>query len=121
MKIIAFILIVSMVSMSLSLSLNRFMDSPDLTAPQTELSCDMDCCCQPDDGCKDHEACEDNPDKSQRCNCGCDCSISVQLVAIGQNFPAPIELAPKVFSHGSFSENCQSEYLSPYFQPPRIA
>ncbi len=119
MKIIAFILIVSMVS--LSLSMNRFMESPDWMAPQTELSSEMDCCCQANDGCKDHEACEDEPDKSQQCNCGCDCSISVQVVAIGQHFPAPIELAPKVFSHGSFSENYQSEYLSPDFQPPRIA
>ncbi len=117
MKIIAFILAVSMVS----LSMNWFMDSPDWTVPQAELSCDMDCCCQQDDGCKDHEACEDEPDKSQRCNCGCDCSISIQLIAIGQHFPAPIELAPNVVSHGSFSENYQSEYLSPHFQPPRIA
>ncbi|MCP4311648.1 MAG: hypothetical protein GY790_10330 [Bacteroidetes bacterium] len=117
MKICASILVVSMVF----LGLNRFMEALDWMAPQTELSCDMDCCSQQTEGCEDYEGCEDEQGEENPCNCDCNCSPSIQIVAIGYHFPTSFELVPKAFDHGSYRDDYQSEYLSPHFQPPRIA
>ena len=117
MKMIVYILLVGMVS----LGFNRYMESPDWMVFQTELSCDMDCCCQSDNGCEDHEGFKEKPKKEKPCHCACDCSLSIQIVAIGQHIPTTPELTPRAFDYGIGCDYYQSEYLSPQSQPPRIA
>lgn len=117
MKIIAYILLVGM----LSLGLNKYIESPDLMVSSTELSCDMDCCCQSDDGCEAHEGCEDESEKEKKCHCACDCSLSIQIVVLGQYFQDIPKLASRAFDYGFGFDYYQSEYLSPQSQPPRIA
>jgi hypothetical protein len=122
MKIIAFILIVSMGF----LGLNRFMSAFEWLAPQAELSCSMECCggqsgccC-----CDPHGDKDQNPDNEtgngNQCQAACDCASFVQIIAIGTPVQSPVELSPHLFVHGIYSEHYQSRYLPPHFQPPRM-
>lgn len=123
MKILAFILIVSMAF----LGLNRFMVALDWMAPATELSCSMDCCTDDEGSCcgdqehGDEQETEDESDHDNQCQGGCDCSYSIQIVAIGIHFQSPLELSPRLFDHGVYHDSSYNEYLNPHFQPPRMA
>lgn len=122
MKIIVFILIVSMGF----LGLNRFMLALDWMAPQAELSCSMDrcggqnaCCCGDQENGEDQDS-EDEPENGNQCQAACDCAYSIQIAAIGTHIQSPVELCPHVFVHGVYHEHYQSQYLPPHFQPPRM-
>lgn len=121
-----FIAVILVVSMGL-LGLNRFMVALEWMAPATELSCSMDCCGSQDSCCcgaqeqGDDQETEDESDHDNQCQGGCDCSYSIQIVAIGTFIQSPIELSPLVFSHGIYHDNSYNEYLTPHFQPPRMA
>lgn len=119
MKVLAYILVVSM---SL-LGLNRSMVSLNNLAPQTELNCSMDCCSGHGDEqeSEDEAKAEDEPEKDIRCSGGCDCTSSIQVLALGIHFQNPPELYPRTFNHGSYHEEYYFEYLLPHFQPPRMA
>lgn len=119
MKVLAYILIVSMSF----LGLNRFKVSLDWMAQETELLCSMDCCSSHGDEqeSEDEAKAEDEPEKDMQCSGGCDCTSSIQILALGIHFQSPPELFPRTFNHGSYHEEYHFEYLLPHFQPPRMA
>ena len=127
MRVLAFILIVSMGF----LGLNRFMVALEWMAPQTEQTCSTDCCTSHDACCcSEHEEgdvqeieleTEDGTEKDTQCSGGCDCTYTVQILAIGIHFQASPELFSRTFNHGSYHEEYCFEYLLPHFQPPRMA
>jgi hypothetical protein len=117
MKGLAFLLILSMGL----LGLNRFTMATDSVTPQTELSCNMDCCTNHATWCCNDHSSEEKPKKGTECSGGCDCSYSVQIVAMECPVQSPLDLTPRIFDHVSFQENYYFEYPFPHFQPPRIA
>jgi len=123
MKVLAYILIVSMSF----LGLNKFKVSLDNMATQTELNCSMDCCsshdacCCNEDESQDEAKAEDEPEKDIRCSGGCDCTSSIQVLALGIHIQSPPGLFSRTFKHGSYHEEYYFEYLLPHFQPPRMA
>ncbi len=121
MKVLAAILIISMGF----LGLNRFMDALDWMAPQTELSCEVDCCYSNDTSCcfdQEHEKNQDeDPENTGQCQGACDCSYSIQIASMEIPIQSPLELSSKTYNHGSFHELYYFEYLLPHFQPPRKA
>ena len=115
MKVLAYILIVSM---SL-LGLDRFMVSFDRMAPQTELKCSMDCCSSHDACCcNEHEG---GDEQDTHCSGGCDCTYSLQVLALGIHVQASPDLVSRTFNYVSYHEEYHFEYLLPHFQPPRMA
>jgi hypothetical protein len=111
MKGLAFILIVSMGLFGL----NRFTDALDWMAPQTELSCEPDCCVDQEQG----ENQEKDTENTGQCPGPCDCSQSIQIASMEIPIQSPLELSSKTFNHGFFHELYYFEFLIPHFQPPR--
>lgn len=123
MKVLAYILIVSMSF----LGLNKFKVSLDNMTPQTELNCSMDCCssldaccCNEHEGGDEHES-EDVPEKDIQCSGDCDCTYSLQVLALGIHVQASPVLVSRTFNYVSYHEEYHFEYLLPHFQPPRMA
>ena len=115
MKGLSFILILSMGLFGL----NRFTDALEWMAPQTELSCEMDCCCSDGTTCCDDQ--EKDPENTGQCQGACDCSYSIQIASMEVPIQSPLELSPKTYNHGIFHELYYFEFLIPHFQPPRKA
>ena len=119
MKLIAYILVCSMVF----LGLNRFTESLSFQDPQAEMACDMDCCESHDDCCGD-EAADDQGDQDgsdHRCPSGCDCSCCFQVVAIEYHILTFFGAAPQAAHYAAYHNSYHFEYLTPLFQPPRFS
>lgn len=112
MKIIAFILLVSMGL----LGLNRFQVDGEPLSAQSEMHCGMDCCCSQDKSCCDDE----EPEKDLQCSNDCDCSYSIHVIAMTTHVPSSIRLNSRFFEYGSSQNHYFFEYLPPHFQPPRL-
>jgi len=121
MKGLAFILVLSMGLFGL----NRFMDALNWMAPQTELSCKLDCSCSKDTSCcsnQEHgEDRDEDADDTGQCNGACDCSYSIQISSMEIPVLSPLELDSQTYDFGFFHELYYFEFLLPHFQPPRMA
>jgi len=114
MKVIAYILIVSLAFMGL----NRFMHGMENPMPVAEASCQMDCCATEDDSEKDEESTEHNPD--HECPPGCDCSCCFHLTAINYQFMSLAGAEMRTYHYGHFQDNYNFDFFIPLFQPPRL-
>ena len=112
MKVIAYILLVSMVLMGT----NRFMHGMDSLTNEVEMSCDMDCCASHDD-CDS----EEHPETDHNCPPGCDCGCCFHITAIYYQFTDVPAADIQSYHFAGYLNNYQFEYFIPLFQPPRLA
>ena len=118
MKLIASILIISMVFLGLS----GFAEGLSIQGQQSLMSCGMDCCDQHGDCCGDETPYDQGSQEDQdKCLPDCDCSYEFQLVAIEYHFVSSYGIAPKAVHYGNYTNTYHFEYFKPLFQPPRFS
>jgi len=119
MKLIASILVLSMVFLGLS----GFAEGMNFQGPRSKMSCGMDCCDQLGDCCDDETPDDQGSQEEQDSQCppDCDCSYEFQLVAIEYHFVTSCEIAPMAVHYGTYTNTYHFEYFKPLLQPPRFS
>ena len=112
MKLVAYILIGSL----MFLGANRFMENMDHSEHLTEISCETDCCSSHED-CKDKEG---HSDHDHTCPPGCDCNCHFHIVAIVYQFINISVTAPRTHYFESYNNRYHFEFIPPVFEPPRL-